>query len=767
MGQIHGSGTGWENTAIVDDSGRLLVSASIIGSIVIGSVSANVDSIYVQSGANIDLGSAWTNVGSVVISGTVNTTPGSESVITAGSVEVYQNTATDLDVNIGNIGSVRVEWGVGSVQFTGSTEVFQTTAADMLVDIGNIGSVRTLGGAGSVIVSGGILGSVAITTGSINIFGDITAVNESVAALGSITTGSGTLMMGIFGVAPGSGAPIRMFGGGSYVGIAGSVSLFGVGSFTAGSVGVIGSLEVYQTAAADMLVDIGQIGSVAITGDVVVHAGSVQLYDSSTGSVHNIGSIEVHGQNTLGSVHTIGSREIYGNLTATNDSVAALGSITTGSGTLMMGIFGVAPGSGAPIRMFGGGSYVGIAGSVQLYDSLGSIEIWQTTAGDLTVDIGQIGSVAITGDVIVHAGSVQLYDSSTGSVHNIGSIEVFQQTAASLDVTSIQGTDPWIVLGSVRLTGASTGSVHNIGSIEIYGDITASNPSVGAVGSITLGSATLMAGIFGVAPGSYVPLRMFGGSYVGIAGSVQTYSPLGVGSIIASGITAITGSVTIIDSRTGSVGVVGSIEVYQQSATNLEVNATQVTSPWTVDGTVNLGTAWTGVGSIIASGITEIRGVTGSVHNIGSIEVYGPIGSLHTIGSTQVYGPTGSIHNIGSIEIFQTTAADLTVAFDNSGYAFSGATFTAAGSSTIFTPATGSKTQLKSFTISASTAQEVALFFSGTTRIPIVGFRVPNSGTVIMNLLGAEPSGAADGELQVSRSDGGNTDVSVFVRSVA
>ena len=33
---------------------------------------------------------------------------GSESVITAGSVEVYQNTASDLLVDIGNIGSVAI-----------------------------------------------------------------------------------------------------------------------------------------------------------------------------------------------------------------------------------------------------------------------------------------------------------------------------------------------------------------------------------------------------------------------------------------------------------------------------------------------------------------------------------------------------------------------------------------------------------------------------------------------------------------------------------
>lgn len=49
--KIYGSGLdGYENTALVDSNGRLLVNASISGNIIIGSVTANVDSIYVQSG---------------------------------------------------------------------------------------------------------------------------------------------------------------------------------------------------------------------------------------------------------------------------------------------------------------------------------------------------------------------------------------------------------------------------------------------------------------------------------------------------------------------------------------------------------------------------------------------------------------------------------------------------------------------------------------------------------------------------------------------
>ena len=44
-------------------------------------------------------------------------------------------------------------------------------------------------------------------------------------------------------------------------------------------------------------------------------------------------------------------------------------------------------------------------------------------------------------------------------------------------------------------------------------------------------------------------------------GILQTSASLGVGSVVTSGVSTVTGSITIYDSRTGSVGVVGSIEV--------------------------------------------------------------------------------------------------------------------------------------------------------------------------------------------------------------
>ena len=47
---------------LVDSMGKLQTDATVTGSITIGSVSIDVDTVYIQSGANLDLGSAWTTV---------------------------------------------------------------------------------------------------------------------------------------------------------------------------------------------------------------------------------------------------------------------------------------------------------------------------------------------------------------------------------------------------------------------------------------------------------------------------------------------------------------------------------------------------------------------------------------------------------------------------------------------------------------------------------------------------------------------------------
>src|SRR3990167_8677229 len=214
-GSVQGPGS--EYLLVVNPDGS--INTIVTGSIMIGSVSATVDSVYIQSGNNVNLGSAWTNIGSVLISnpeaigslsiqsmiGSVNqnTDPwrvtGSVNTYGTGSVRVSEwgvNTpiTTTGSVSSYGTGSVRVsEWGtvgsfVGSVyQLTNpwvTSGVVSNRVAGSIVDwpgsiaISNFNAI----GSSSVITNFGDLGSqrtisagsirLLSTTGSIGVYSD-------------------------------------------------------------------------------------------------------------------------------------------------------------------------------------------------------------------------------------------------------------------------------------------------------------------------------------------------------------------------------------------------------------------------------------------------------------------------------------------------------------------------------------------------------------------------------------------------------------------
>jgi len=153
----------------VDSTGRLITTTSLtLGSLVIGSVSANVDSIYVQSGANIDLGSAWTTVGSVYVTNTVPVS-GTFSVSS-----VYLASGAD-------IGSVYLKDGA-YISVIPSGTFYTTMCASGTTGIPVSGLVK----AEQFTVPWDVTGSVAISTSPIPISGVITV--EGLATAGSLGT---------------------------------------------------------------------------------------------------------------------------------------------------------------------------------------------------------------------------------------------------------------------------------------------------------------------------------------------------------------------------------------------------------------------------------------------------------------------------------------------------------------------------------------------------------------------------------------------------
>ena len=124
MAVIIQGGTGSGYRAAVTDEGRLKVESitsgtiTISGNIIIGSVSASVDSIYVQSGAvyiqsgdNLNLGTAWSDTGSVHQTNNPGSLinyevpPNDTSKLNAATTLVYSGTAIGSLIKFTSTGS--------------------------------------------------------------------------------------------------------------------------------------------------------------------------------------------------------------------------------------------------------------------------------------------------------------------------------------------------------------------------------------------------------------------------------------------------------------------------------------------------------------------------------------------------------------------------------------------------------------------------------------------------------------------------------------
>jgi hypothetical protein len=198
---------------------------------------------------------------------------------------------------------------------------------------------------------------------------------------------------------------------------AGSTSLFDLSGNNLyfvddNTVNVIGSVNVGDPATIGSYTSMA-LGSVAISNSPNVLLGSTTLH--GIGSVLQTGSMEVY-QTTNTDMRIIGSVNV--------DNAQAIGSYTT----MALGSVAI---TNTPNVLLGSTTLHGV-GSVKVITSTGSLEVFQTTAGDMTVTatvsspatIGSyteqvLGSVAITNHPSVTIGSV-----STSATTTTGSIWV-------------------------------------------------------------------------------------------------------------------------------------------------------------------------------------------------------------------------------------------------------------------------------------------------------------------------------------------------------
>lgn len=532
--------------------------------------------------------------------------------------------------------------------------------------------------------------------------------------------GSASLVAGDYG---GSVWPIRIFNG-SFVMVAGSIS--SMPSVTATNSANYTISGLLSDAGSLTLIGAERAGSVypirLDLGSFLMVAGSIS--SMPTISVSTGSEVYVKG----GSIH------LYSGTSYIDVPNRVAGSIVN-----------LPVGSNFTLSSPGSINVVSLSGTIYSYLGVGSVTGQVTIGAGSVQTYNPVGVGSVTGVITVRAGSIQPY-SQLGSVNSV----IYGTSGTDIGFYPIlttsgteggnlivnQGTSPWAVSGvvnigangSVRITNASFGSavyipagsialINSLGSTEIFGNITASPASDYKIsGTHTgIGSASLIAGDYG---GSVWPLRIWNGSFLMIAGSISSVPTTPISGIVNQGTTPwsisgvanwglAVGSVTILSST-------GSIEIYQTTSSDLTI-----------------------------SGVISNR-VAGSIVNL-------PIGSNFLLSTP------------GSIGVYDADNGGISVEPARGVFAVSGASFIASGTMTnIYTPGTGSKLFLKGFTASAELATQFRLLFSGGTPTQLSHFTLPNSGTVAMNFLGMEPSGAVNQPISVGLFNGGSLYLTIF-----
>ncbi len=849
----------------------------ISGGIHIGSVSANVDSIYIQSGANMIGSVGVTNLPDVVQSSTLRQ-------ITAGSVKLIStdgSIATYTDGNVGSVvisgTSIPVSRGVGSIVISGTS---------IPVSRG-IGSVLSLFTDSDNVLDSPLVadGSYLMIAGSISSMPDLSTTNESVAKPGTAGLGSMTIIAGFSG---GVAMPLRTIGSDLAVSVStalpagdnniGNVDIVtqpswtGVGSVVISGTSIpvsrgVGSVVVSGTVPVTISTDPVPVsgnalgvsgtafqqvwvgaGSVVVSGTATVNitTGSVRLL-STTGSVSiyydNNARGEVDSNIQIGNLDASDSNPVPISGNALGVSGTAFEKVWVGTGSVVISgtsvpvsrgvgsvvISGtsipVSRGIGSVLALFtdssntldsplvADGSYLMMAGSISSIPSITTTSE-SVYKGSGTWDGGGVGSLTLVGGNFT--GSVYPLHLETGSnLLTVGSTHIINfGEIGSAETQGVSGTafnTVWLGVGSMVISGTSVPVSRGVGSVVISGtsqpvsrgvgsvlglftdssnnldsplvadgsylmiagsissmpSITATNESVAKPGTVGLaGSVTMIAGISG---GVAMPLRTTNGSDLvvnipdRVAGSIVNL-PVGSNFTLSS-----PGSVSIFYDNNARGEVDSNIQV-----ANSDVNATTNNVP--TSGLVRqpahdeLNTnANIQIGNTDASNSNPVP-VSGNKIGIdaGSVILLSNAGSIGVFaGANTVFGVSGTVVGVSGIVNQGTTpwvTTDPVVEQD-----YSGVTFITTGSKLIWSPATGSKAQLKAFSISSDVPQHLTIYFSGTAapaQRQIWSNRMPASGMAAMNLFGITCSGPVDAALGAVVNVAGSVDITVFCRSL-
>ena len=422
-----------ESGSITQATGNVItaneVNASATENILLGSEANKVNSFVVNGlgegnsiDGNVDLVSSSDNGLKVNLNG-----------ITAnGSVNVYNNAQTDLNISGGSVTTTGES--AGDVTFTSEGNITADTTVDSAADI-------VMGADGAITNDGALTAqdnvNVKTTAGAINLGGSVTAKENDV----NITTGSGTITT-TGNVTSGTNVKVD-------AGTTGNIELGGIVKAQAGNVDVIAN-EGYihttgdVTANNNVNVDTAN-GYINLEGKVNAATGSVDV-NTESGDVTTGG--EVTGYTDVDINSGAGNVKVNGNVTATNNDV----NVTSGSGAITT-IGSISAGNDVTVDTKDG--IVELGGNV-------------TGQHDVAVNSNK-GNVTVNGNITATVNDVNV---TTGS----GNITTTGAVTGGTNVKVNAGTTGNIELGGI--VNAQAGNVDviaNEGYIHTTGDVTANN----------------------------------------------------------------------------------------------------------------------------------------------------------------------------------------------------------------------------------------------------------------------------------------------------
>lgn len=554
-------------------------------------------------------------------------------------------------------GSATVTGGAGGVvlgSFSSAGLDVSATSGNLTLGTGTItGPLTVSTGAGNIGQSGALTVTGDATLSSL--LGDISLASLSSTGLLSVSSGGGALTLPTGSV--GSTLTASTGGAGGITQAAGSLTVGGLATLSAGSGGItLGNLQANGldasangggiqlgtgTLTGVLTVDSGggaitQGGALSVTGNATLAAGAGSVTLGSFGSGGNVGITS-----TAGSI-TLGAGTISGTLTA---STAGTGAITQAGATTVGGLATLTAGSGGvslsgfdsqglSLTATGGGVRLGtgtLTGNVSV--SSGGTAITQA-AGGLVVT-GTLGLTAGAGSITLAQAGNDLQDTVTltgaathlvssktaASVLKLGSSTISSTLLATTLGGAITQTGTLSVTGSATLNAGS-------GSITLAGLSTGQLNLSSTAGQLTLGNGTV-AGLSASTGGSGSIVQAAGS--LGMAGAATLTTATGaitLGSFGSGSLSATTsgGAVTLgAGNIAGTLAVTTAGGTLGQAAGGLSVNGTATLNAGSGIVTLDQGNNLQGA-ITLTGGATQITNAGVHALTLASVSTSGTLG---------------------------------------------------------------------------------------------------------------------------------------------